>query len=77
MSMRLMAGGDLRALVDDGRLDLNRTIEILRTTASALDYAHAQGVMHRDIKPSNILLELDLLAEGPERLFVTRPTPHP
>jgi tetratricopeptide (TPR) repeat protein len=29
---------------------------IARETASALSYAHRQGVVHRDIKPSNIML---------------------
>ena len=29
---------------------------VLEPLASALDYAHAQGVIHRDLKPSNVLI---------------------
>ena len=36
---------------------MDEAIRITREAATALDYAHQQGVLHRDIKPENILLE--------------------
>jgi serine/threonine-protein kinase len=38
------------------QLPLADALDIARQVASALDYAHAQGVIHRDLKPENILL---------------------
>ncbi len=39
------------------RLSLDESLPLLEEVASALDYAHAQGVIHRDIKPSNVIVE--------------------
>ena len=57
-AMELVEGGDLAELIQvRGRLSLGEALPILEAIASALDYAHAQGVIHRDIKPANVLLE--------------------
>lgn len=46
-----------KALEQEGPLSIARATRIIEQIASALDYAHGQGVLHRDIKPSNIMVE--------------------
>src|SRR5690606_21552840 len=44
-------------LIREKQLGLDEALAVTRQVASALDYAHRQGVIHRDIKPENILLQ--------------------
>ncbi|HET7374832.1 MAG TPA: protein kinase [Gemmatimonadaceae bacterium] len=39
------------------QLGIDEALAITKQVASALDYAHRQGLVHRDIKPENILLQ--------------------
>ena len=58
LAMQLVEGPDLATLVRrEGRLDPRFVTEIVRQIASALDAAHAAGIVHRDVKPANILVE--------------------
>jgi serine/threonine protein kinase/Flp pilus assembly protein TadD len=55
--MPFVRGETLRQrLLRERRFSVADTIAITRQIASALEFAHAQGVIHRDIKPENILL---------------------
>ncbi|MFI5501438.1 ADP-ribosylglycohydrolase family protein [Nocardia asteroides] len=55
IAMQFVDGVDAAA-VPTAQLGTDRVAQILAQTASALDYAHRQGVLHRDVKPANILL---------------------
>jgi len=56
-TMPYVGGGSLRQRLDaEKRLPVDAAVRLTCLVASALDYAHAQGLVHRDIKPENILL---------------------
>ncbi len=43
-------------LAREGSLPADQALRIASEVASALDYAHRQGIVHRDIKPANIMV---------------------
>ena len=55
--MRYLDSGTLRDRLKRGRLALSDASFLLGQMASALDYAHRQGVIHRDVKPANIMID--------------------
>ena len=58
VALEFVGGGDLKDyLTGRGPLPPAEVREFLRQMASALDHAHAAGVLHRDIKLPNILVE--------------------
>ena len=56
LAMRFVPGTNLRRMIDRSPLPFETTGIILTQIASALDAAHARGLVHRDVKPANILI---------------------
>lgn len=56
-SMGFVEGSSLDALVVEHPLEPKQAVEIVKTCAEAVAYAHGKQIIHRDLKPANILLD--------------------
>jgi serine/threonine-protein kinase len=54
--MELVRGRSLHdMIVEQGRFEIPRAVDVMRQVLSGLAHAHEQGIIHRDIKPANIM----------------------
>ena len=56
-SMQWLQGKTLEEKLEEGPLPVGEVVDVVRQMASALGYAHAQGVVHRDVKPANVIVD--------------------
>lgn len=56
ISMELLAGSDLAAVLEGGRMELQRAVNFLVQACAGLQAAHERGVVHRDVKPENFFV---------------------
>jgi hypothetical protein len=69
IAMRFVEGPDLKALIKDrDPLPAGQVLRLATQIASALDAAHARGMIHRDVKPANVLDEAG--AEGEDHAYL-------
>lgn len=73
ISMDFVDGLDAARFLTDrypSGMPIEEVVRIVTAVASALDYAHKQGLLHRDVKPSNIMLT-HVDDEGEQRILLT------
>jgi len=57
LAMPFIRGGTLHDRIARGQVTLEGSQHWITQVATALDFAHRQGVIHRDVKPSNVMID--------------------
>src|SRR5258705_1856392 len=73
ISMDFVDGLDAAKLLSNrypAGMPIEEVVRIVSAVASALDYAHKQGLLHRDVKPANIMLT-DPDEDGERRILLS------
>src|SRR5271163_837037 len=73
ISMDFVDGLDAARLLADrypAGMPVKEVARIVTAVASALDYAHKQGLLHRDVKPANVMVT-HVEDEGEQRILLT------
>ena len=71
LAMRYVDGTDLASVLRSGPLEARYAAAVLGQVGSALDAAHAAGLVHRDVKPANILIAPGQGHEGSDHAYLT------
>ena len=56
LAMPFYNGGDLKGVLDKGRLTREQVLSYAQDLASGLDALHERKIIHRDLKPENLML---------------------
>ncbi len=57
--MEYVEGVKLSEIIQEGKIPVDKALDIAIQICHALNHAHRSGVIHRDIKPDNIMLDSD------------------
>ena len=71
LAMRFVEGTDLESRLRLGPFEPREVVHVLAQVASALDAAHARGLVHRDVKPGNVLIAAGSTLDRPDHVYLT------
>src|SRR5262245_12322538 len=72
IAMRFVTGRNVQTLINQLHpLPVARVCDILTQVASALDAAHAHGLVHRDVKPGNMLRDATSGRAQPDHVYLS------